>query len=152
MRIRPGRSSDLDFINLLAPRLVAFGRVPGRDPTQMIARDRAVLARSLERPSPDESIFIAEDDRASPIGLIHLTTATDYYSDADTGHVADLVVAEAAGGQGVGSALVAFAEQWARERGFAMLTLSVFTANHRARRLYRRLGFQEEWIRCIKRL
>jgi len=33
-----------------------------------------------------------------------------------------------------------------------MLTLNVFTANRRARNLYAKLGFTEEWIRCLKRL
>ncbi len=62
------------------------------------------------------------------------------------------MVTAAAGGRGVGSALMAYAEEWTRQRGFSLLTLNAFTANRRARDLYARLGFQEEWIRCIKRL
>jgi len=154
MRIRPATPADREFVERVAPRLIAFGDVPGRDPASMIARDRAVIGRAVEgrSPDPDAAVFVAEDDDAKPLGFIHVTTATDYYSDSRTGHIADLVVAETAGGQGVGSALVEVAERWARDRGFAMLTLSVFSANEGARRLYRRLGFTEEWIRCIKRL
>jgi ribosomal protein S18 acetylase RimI-like enzyme len=33
-----------------------------------------------------------------------------------------------------------------------MLTLNVFTANRHAREFYAKLGFAEEWIRCVKRL
>jgi ribosomal protein S18 acetylase RimI-like enzyme len=152
MHIREGRPEDREFIERLAPRLIEFGQVAGRDPVQMVARDRAALAGALERPARDAAVFVAEDDHAVPVGFIHLTTTGDYYTDSTTAHVADIVVAEEAAGRGVGSALIGFAEEWARVRGFAMLTLSVFIANERARTLYRRLGFDEEWIRCIKRL
>jgi GNAT superfamily N-acetyltransferase len=152
MRIRVAQLVDLDFILSLAPRLVEFGPVPGREPSQMIARDRAVLAAALEHPAPDTQLFVAEDDDGTALGFIHLTTAGDYYSDGDTAHIADVVVSAAAGDRGVGSALMAFAEDWARGRGFALLTLNVFSANRRARDLYARLGFDEEWIRCIKRV
>jgi ribosomal protein S18 acetylase RimI-like enzyme len=43
-------------------------------------------------------------------------------------------------------------EEGARQAGLALLTLNVFGVTEQARRLYRRLGFAEEWIRCIKRL
>jgi ribosomal protein S18 acetylase RimI-like enzyme len=152
MRIRPAVSRDRSFILDLAPRLIEFGDVPGRSPSEMVARDRSVLTKTLDEPAADAAMFVAEDDSGNPLGFIHLTTADDYYSARETAHVADIVVAPKAAGQGVGSALIAYAEEWARAGGFAMLTLNVFTANRLARDLYRKLGFEEEWIRCIKRL
>jgi ribosomal protein S18 acetylase RimI-like enzyme len=152
MRIRPAAPTDKAFILDLARRLTEFGTVPGRDTTQMVARDRQVLATVLEQPPADTALFIAEDADGNPAGFMHLTTDNDYYSDSTTGHIADVVVVPGADGRGIGSALIAFAEVWARERGFAMLTLNVFTENRRARRLYEKAGFQEEWIRCTKRL
>ena len=107
---------------------------------------------ALEDPSPDTQLFVAEDDEGTPLGFIHLTTTDDYYSGSDTAHIADVVVAASAGDRGVGSALMVFAEEWARSRGLPLLTLNVFSANRRARNFYTRLGFEEEWIRCIKRL
>lgn len=152
MRIRPAQIDDKDFILGLVPRLTEFGDVPGRDGSQMIARDRAVLTAVLEQPSEDAALYVADDQAGRPIGFIHLTTVDDYYTNSVVAHIGDIIVTPAAGGVGVGSALIAFAETWARERGFALLTLHVFTHNERARALYRRLGFQEEWMRCIKRL
>jgi ribosomal protein S18 acetylase RimI-like enzyme len=153
VRIRPSSPEDLDFVLRLAPRLVEFGDVPGRDRAQMVDRDRACLADALlEPPSPHRAVFLAEDDEGRPLGFVHLATATDYYTDSTTAHVADLVVAPEAGGLGVGTALLDHAEAWARRGGFALLTLNVFLANGRARGLYRRLGFSEEWVRCVKRL
>ena len=151
MRIRPAVARDKSFILGLAHRLVEFGPVPGRDAAQMIARDRAVLADALESTTAESAVFIAEDERGS-LGFIHLTTTDDYYTGRVAAHVADVVVRADAGGRGVGSALLTYAEGWAREQGLSLLTLNVFTANRRARDLYARLGFQEEWIRCIKRL
>jgi ribosomal protein S18 acetylase RimI-like enzyme len=152
MRIRPAVAADKAFILGLADRLVAFGPVPGRDRSQMIDRDRAVLAAALERPAVHTALFVAEDDGGRPAGFIHLTTTHDYYTDSHAAHIADVVVSADAGGRGIGSALMKHAEDWARQRGFEMLTLNVFSANRGARDLYARLGFDEEWIRCIKRL
>ena len=47
-------------------------------------------------------------------------------------------------GRGVGSALVAAAIEWARERELHKLTLSVFPHNEPAIGLYRKFGFVEE--------
>jgi ribosomal protein S18 acetylase RimI-like enzyme len=153
VRIRPASLADLEFIQQLAPRLTEFGPVPGRERREMVERDRACLAEALRGlPSPRAAIFIAEDEQGEPLGFVNLTTATDYYTNSTTAHIADLVVAPRAGGRGVGSALVERAEEWARHEGLALLTLNVFGGNEQARRLYRRLGFAEEWIRCIKRL
>lgn len=152
MHIRPAREEDTNFILALTPRLLEFGDVPGRERRQMVDRDRAVLARALAQPSENTAIFIADNDEGAAVGFVHVTTSSDYYTDQATAHIADVVVAPDAAGRGIGSALISHAEGWARDRGFAMLTLNVFTANDRARNLYRKLGFQEEWIRCIKPL
>jgi RimJ/RimL family protein N-acetyltransferase len=47
-------------------------------------------------------------------------------------------------GRGVGSALLAAAVAWARERGLHKLSLSVFPHNAAAIALYRKYGFVEE--------
>jgi ribosomal protein S18 acetylase RimI-like enzyme len=67
-------------------------------------------------------------------------------------HLETLAVAEGAEGQGVGSALMASAEDAAREEGARSMTLHVFETNERARALYARKGYVAEWIRCIKPL
>jgi ribosomal protein S18 acetylase RimI-like enzyme len=47
-------------------------------------------------------------------------------------------------GRGVGSALLAAAVAWSRERGLHKLSLSVFPHNTAAIALYRKFGFVEE--------
>ena len=150
MKIRSAVAEDREFILGLAERLLEFGDVPGRDRAAMIARDRSVLAAALTGSA--STIFVAVDDDGRSLGFVHLTTSDDYYDAQETAHVADLVVAREAEGLGVGAELMKRAEQWASEQGFATLTLNVFIANGRARGLYAKLGFAEEWIRCLKRL
>jgi RimJ/RimL family protein N-acetyltransferase len=55
-----------------------------------------------------------------------------------------MLVAREWRGRGVGSALVAAAIEWARERGLHKLSLSVFAHNAAAIALYRKFGFVEE--------
>lgn len=60
-----------------------------------------------------------------------------------TAHVVIGVLA-AAGGQGVGSGLLRELELWAPAHGIHRLELTVMAHNHRARRLYERMGFAVE--------
>ena len=46
-------------------------------------------------------------------------------------------------GQGIGTALLALAEQHAREKGFSRLSLIVFEQNTGAKKLYERSGYRE---------
>jgi ribosomal protein S18 acetylase RimI-like enzyme len=55
-----------------------------------------------------------------------------------------MVVARDRRGQGVGSALMTTAVEWARERGLHKLSLSVFPHNAAGIALYRKFGFVEE--------
>lgn len=57
-----------------------------------------------------------------------------------------LVVAAAARGYGIGTAMIRAAEQWAREFGVMRMTLGVFAGNDRARSLYGALGYVEEGV------
>jgi RimJ/RimL family protein N-acetyltransferase len=53
-------------------------------------------------------------------------------------------------GLGIGSEMLAYAEAWARERGFKKLEASIFTGNKRSLRLFDRAGFAEEGIRKLR--
>lgn len=60
-----------------------------------------------------------------------------------TAELVSMQVAPAARGSGVGSALLAAIEGWARDAGVARLRLEVVKSNRSARDLYRRNGFVE---------
>jgi ribosomal protein S18 acetylase RimI-like enzyme len=149
VRIRPAQPADLPFIMALVPRLTDFGPPPWRDPEQMTEFDRDVLARAVQQTTPEHHVFVAETTQ--PAGLLHLSSSTDYYQQTHA-HIADLIVDAAAEGQGVGRALLSYAEEWALDHGFATLALSVFAQNTHARSVYQKAGFGEDMLTCIKPL
>ncbi|ALD19920.1 GNAT family N-acetyltransferase [Hymenobacter sp. DG25A] len=146
--IRPATPADEPFIREVLPRLLAFGPPAWRDEAQLKARDIAVLLETLHHPAPHSGVFLAEQ-QGQPVGVLHLTTSTDFYQQTQA-HITDLAVTTAAEGQGVGRALLAFAETWALERGYHWLTLSVFAQNSRARAVYERAGFGPDMMSYVK--
>ncbi|RYO92137.1 hypothetical protein DL766_001864 [Monosporascus sp. MC13-8B] len=61
----------------------------------------------------------------------------------DIAHLHRLYVDSRAHGGGIGSRLIAVAEERARAEGFAKMWLTVWEENERAQRLYERLGFKK---------
>jgi ribosomal protein S18 acetylase RimI-like enzyme len=148
IRIRPARPADAPFVLGLVPGLVGFGLPSWRDPdeiAQLFADDlRAALAEGAD-------VRIAEDGSGEPLGFVHVEARTDL-TGRERGHVADLAVAEHAQGRGVGRALLATGEDWARERGYELLGLTVLATNTGARRFYEHLGYREDTVALVKRV
>jgi GNAT superfamily N-acetyltransferase len=150
IQIRDAQPEDRDFVLALLPELHSNGSPPWRSAHQMRATDERVVGDALQGRSPGAVVLIA---LAGPqrVGFIHLCEEEDYYSGV-CGHIGDLVVVPQARGQGVGTALIEAAEQWARTRGYRMLTLNVFVGNKQAQLLYETLGFHAETVRHTKNL
>ena len=107
-----------------------------------VAEERRYI-RAMRR-HPDGAVIVAEVD-----GMLagRLSIARDPHP-AST-HVADLglMVAARFRRRGVGSALLAAAEEWARNAGVTKLELHVFPHNFPAIALYERLGYEREGYR-----
>jgi ribosomal protein S18 acetylase RimI-like enzyme len=151
MNIRPATIADLAAVLALVPRLAATGSPPGRDAQQIEASDIESVTRALQRPAADEVLLVVED-AGGLLGLIHVKTVVDYFTQQPIAHVSDVVVAASAEGRGIGKALMHAAEDWARDQGYAMVQLHVLVDNARARSMYERLGYSAEWLKYIKRL
>ncbi|MEP6924557.1 MAG: GNAT family N-acetyltransferase [Pyrinomonadaceae bacterium] len=136
----------------LLPRLVEFGPPAWRNVAQMTAADTQVLSDKLINEPPGTAIFIAEDDKGVALGFIHLQTGNDYYNREKHGHISDIIVVPEGEGRGIGRALMAKGEEWARIQGYRWLTLSVFAQNVRAREVYKRLGYGEDIMKYVKEL
>jgi ribosomal protein S18 acetylase RimI-like enzyme len=149
--IRSATPADRDFLNALADRLAEFDRPAWRTHEEIAEGDRRALLEALDEPRPGTELFVAELDGA-PAGCLLMWTLEDYFSQRWHAHVSVIAVSRPAEGQGVGRALMAHAESWARARGHATLTLSVFEGNRRAQRLYERTGYVTEMRRMTKRL
>ncbi len=150
--IRPARAGDREWILAQAPRLHDFGPPPWRPREVMDRAVRASIDGGLTAPEPDQTVLVAESAAHERLGFVHLHAATDFHTGERHGHVSDIVVAAEAEGRGVGAALMAAAEDWARARDFRLLTLHVFDGNRRARALYERLGYRLDIVKMTKTL
>lgn len=152
VRVRQARLTDRAWIIRQAPRLHEFGPPPFRPVPVMddaVIRD---IARTIDAPSGDRIVLVAEIDTGDPFGFAHVVTASDFFTGEPHGHLSDLVVAREGEGRGVGRALIGAAEAWSRERGHRLFSLNVFEDNARARALYERLGYRTDTIKMMKEL
>ncbi len=108
------------------------------------AGDERRYLKALRR-HPHAAVFVAERDDGRIVG--RLSVGRDPHPAS--AHVADLglMVASEARRQGIGTALLHAAVEWARETGVRKLELHVFPWNHAAIALYDRFGFEREGYR-----
>jgi len=112
-------------------RIAALAALSSYGPRMPEFRDRFVETQPLE-PADMRHVAVRDGTVAGFLDLIG-------------SHVSNLFVDPQHQGQGIGTALMAEAAR----RVSGDLTLSVFTVNPDARRLYERLGFQVEGVRTV---
>ena len=151
LRVRAARPDDAAFVTKLAPRAAA-GAPPWLDPTRLAETQRRWVGEAIVAGREAEALLVAEDARGRRLGFVYAVPATDFFTGEEYGHVSDIAVVPDAEGRGVGRALMAAAEAWARGRGYRALSLHVFVDNGGARAFYERLGYEDELLRMRKRL
>jgi GNAT superfamily N-acetyltransferase len=115
----------------------------------MLATMEGFLMESLDRPAEEGAMFIAEGSDGEPLGVVGVAHHVNFTGERQA-YLGELAVREEAEGRGIGRALVAAAEAWARENGHDLLVLDTGAANARARSIYASLGYQEESVRLVK--
>ncbi|HYU72658.1 MAG TPA: GNAT family N-acetyltransferase [Ktedonobacteraceae bacterium] len=150
IRVRPYVPADEAFVFGLAPRLLV-GIAPWRNPERMLVAVQRWLEDSMKQHGTQTALFIAEDERGERLGVASVSHE-HHFTGEEEAYIGELATNDAAEGRGVGRILVAACEQWAREHGYAFLTLHTGAANERARGFYRHLGFQEEDVKLVKPL
>ncbi|WIG56278.1 MAG: hypothetical protein OJF61_002066 [Rhodanobacteraceae bacterium] len=150
IHIRIATTDDTPFILSLVPRFVAFELPKGRRKRETAAAIRADVERVLREAPPGDHFFVAEHPDKQRTGFLHLQVQRDFFSGVRACHIADLAVASGHDGRGIGRALLAHAETWAKQHRCKLLTLAVFPGNARARALYERNGFGTDLLRMAK--
>jgi GNAT superfamily N-acetyltransferase len=140
---------DDEFILALVPRFVDFPLPPWRRRHECIEGIRDDLLRHLEDQPANSYLFVAEAE-GERVGFIHLQRTEDFFTGRSNCHVSDLAVAPGHEGRGIGKALLAHAEAWAREHHCQLVTLAVFPGNERARALYESTGYAPDLLRLAK--
>lgn len=134
--IRPAGPGDAPFIVGLTARFAGAGAPAWRDPARLaIFFERGIgeIAEAVagNRLAPDETILIASV-AGQPLGFIHLCPETSGLTLEPQGYINALATTAEAEGRGIGRALLAAGEDWARRRGFRVLALETFGGNRRA--------------------
>ncbi|MGI0488015.1 GNAT family N-acetyltransferase [Pantanalinema rosaneae CENA516] len=87
-----------------------------------------------------------------PVACLWLGTAIDQGTGERHAHIFLLYVAPDHRRQGIGTALMQYAETWARSRGDRQIGLQVFQTNQPALQLYHQLGYQTQSLWMVKPL
>lgn len=138
--IRPARADDADAIARLLDQL-------GYPGAASFLPERIQALRA----DPGETLVVAELDGAV-LGVLSLHIIPQLAVEGSFARVSYLVVDEAKTGQGIGGALLAYAESVARARGSDRMELHSSTRRTRAHRFYLREGYEESPKYFRKRL
>lgn len=150
IRIRPFTAADQDFVLSLAPRLV-IGMRPWRDRALWLKAVEGWLTDSIARGEDRGAVFVAEDEAGERLGFATVA-ASEHFTSQPQAYIGELATDDVAEGRGVGRALVTRCEEWARAKGFAVITLTTGAGNDRALGFYRRLGYVDEDVTLTRRL
>ena len=150
--VRAATADDDDFILGLIERFVDFDLPKWRRRNVVSEGIRRELLRQLEDQPPGNFMFVAEDDTGERVGFMHLQTVTDSFTGHQNCHISDLAVARSRDGQGIGQALLKYAERFARDHCCERVQLHVFPGNERARRVYEKAGYGLDVLRLVKPL
>ncbi len=106
---------------------------------------RNVFRRTYREQQQGRRVILVADSNNFPIGHIFILLKSARYTESEDdprAYFYSLRVMEMFRGHGIGSRLVEEAEAIVRERGATWAMIAVAKHNHRARRLYERLGYQ----------
>ncbi len=126
-----------DFHDWLAMALQLW---PDYEPDEL----RAILEGLI--PDAKQEPFICRLADGSPAGFLDLSTRTDYVEgtkSSPVGYIEGIFVQEQLRGQGIGRALVEFAEDWAAEKGFTELASDAELDNTDSHEFHKSVGFEE---------
>jgi len=146
--IRNASSQDAEAMLALLPLLATFEVPAGRNPDDLWMGDREMLESWLAADAPDTFVQVAVDSDDAVVGLAMTTLREEMLSHAPSAHLEVLAVSDTIRRQGLGQSLIEHAQTEAKARGALSMTLHVFANNTRARGLYKKMGFDEELLRC----
>ncbi len=139
LRIRPAASGDAATLGRLLEQL----GYP-TDADEIPQRIEKLHAR------PGTMVLVAENENGEPVGVVTVHLFQTMHANEPAAWLTALVVEEKARGQGVGSALVARAEEWAIEHGALRISLTSALHRERAHEFYKSRDYEHTGVRLTK--
>jgi len=99
---------------------------------------------------PGTMVLVAEDERGELLGVVTVHLFQSIHSTEPAAWLTSLVVEERARGQGVGSALVARAEEWAIQHGALRISLTSALHREHAHEFYKTRDYEHTGVRLTK--
>jgi ribosomal protein S18 acetylase RimI-like enzyme len=113
-------------------------------------QDFSHLSQTVEQYFLKDTPLIWVEKGVLPVACLWMGNAIDQVTGDRYSHIFLLYVKPEYRKQGIGTALMKYAENWAKERGDRQLGLQVFTNNQAAFNLYQRLGYIPQSYLMIK--
>jgi GNAT superfamily N-acetyltransferase len=138
--IRKAKKSDLPAIKGLLAELI-----DAMDDTECI--DMQVAPKIWEHVIKDaRSHFLVATARTTPVGLIHFAIRQTLLHRSPSAMIDELVVTKEYQGKGIGKQLVLAAIERCRQLGCCEVEVSTERSNVKARKFYRKCGFDKTEI------
>src|SRR5271156_1448425 len=136
-RIEAASTANLtELLLLYIAYRVFYGEAPEEQRAAAFIRDR--VTQSSGR------YFLAWDDTSRALGFMHLMPSTNTLAMRPIWFLEDLYVDVSARGRGIATALLSYAEEFARSTGAERLILATAHDNLAAQHIYKKLGYVRE--------
>jgi GNAT superfamily N-acetyltransferase len=99
---------------------------------------------------PGTAVLVAENEGGEVVGVVTIHLFPALHSDEPVAWLTAVVVEEGARGKGVGSALVARAEEWAAEHGATRIALTSALHREAAHDFYKARDYEHTGVRLTK--
>ena len=135
--IRKSTKSDLPVIGKLLGELI-----DAMDDTECV--DIRIPLRTLEHLLKDSrSHFLVAATKGTPVGFINFTVRQTVLHRSPSAMIDELVVTQEYQGKGIGKQLVLAAIDECRQLGYCEVEVSTEKTNDKARKFYKKCGFEE---------
>ena len=114
--------------------------------------DAAEIPERIEKIAayPGTMVLVAETESGEPVGMVTVHLFPTMHTSEPAAWLTAVVVDEKARGQGVGSALVKRAEEWAIKHGAHRLSLTSALHRERAHEFYKSRDYEHTGVRLTK--
>lgn len=148
--VRRADLDDPDDAEAIVQLTDAYARDPmgGGAPLPGEVKDELVAAM---REHGNLVVWLAEDDAGRGLGILTAIVKFSTFAASSTLNVHDIAVRKPHRREGIGEQLLQAAEAWARDEGFARMSLEVLDENP-AKKLYQQAGFEAKSTYMVKPL